>query len=69
MEIIYIYIGIYIYKDTDGVEKRKKEELITVFILGSIEDRAGWLGNCDNREIFTLHFWLINYALTCVHAQ
>ena len=42
MEIIYIYIGIYIYKDTDGVEKRKKKELITVFILGSIEEQ-GWL--------------------------
>lgn len=42
MKIIYIYIGMYIYKDTDGVEKRKREELITVFILGSIEEQD-WL--------------------------
>ena len=42
MEIIYIYIGMYIYKDTEGVEKRKREELITVLILGSIEEQY-WL--------------------------
>ena len=32
----------YIYKDTEGVEKRKREELITVLILGSIEEQY-WL--------------------------
>ena len=42
MEIIYIYIGMYIYKDTEGIEKRKREELITLLILGSIEEQD-WL--------------------------
>lgn len=42
MEIVYIYIVMYIYKDTEGVEKRKREELIAVLILGSIEEQ-GWL--------------------------
>ena len=42
MEIIYIFIGMYIYKDTEGIEKRKREELITLLILGSIEEQD-WL--------------------------